>query len=345
MSVTYCGLDVGSSTCHVAGKTKDGDLVADQKFDTQADRIRQVFEKIPGEVHVHMEASELAGWVRQILRSCPRVQRILVSNPKENSWIAKDANKNDRRDARKLADLLRSGLADDHEVYYPDDPDRAVFKQIVQHYEKLTRQESQLKMQIKSRLRQHGVIARGGTVYTPKGRVAFVEQVPSPPAREMLAQLFTLLDRTLEGQKAAHALMRKTSKRYAEIARFDEVPGVGLITACRFCAYVQTPDRFGSKRKLWRYCRLGIAKRSSDDSPVSREALDWNGIGSLKDVSRKAFEGAMRTRKDNLFKRAYRASVQRTGNQTHARLSTQRKIVAVLRALWKEGTRYQDDKG
>lgn len=345
MDVTYCGLDLGSRTCHVVGKTKDGDRVADQKFNTEAHRIREVFEKIPGELHIHLEASELAGWVRQILRGCPRVQRILVSNPKENSWIAKDANKNDRRDAGKLADLLRSGMADEHAVYYSDDPDRAVFKQIVQHYEKLTRQESKLKMQIKSRLRQQGVIARGETVYTREGRPAFVEQVPSPPAREMIVQLFTLLDRTLEGQKAARTLMQKTSKRYPEIARFDEVPGVGLITACRFSAYVQTPDRFTSKRKLWRYCRLGISMRSSDGSPVSRQALDWNGIGSLKDGSRKAFEGAMRTRKDNLFKRAYRASVQRTGNETHARLSTQRKIVAVLRALWKEGTRYQDDKG
>jgi len=345
MDVTYCGLDVGSSTCHVVGKTKDGDRVADRKFDTQADRIREVFEKIPGEIHVHLEASELAGWVRQILRSCPRIRRVLVSNPKENSWIAKDANKNDRRDAGKLADLLRSGLADAHAVYYSDDPDRAVFKQIVQHYEKLTWQESKLKMQIKSRLRQQGVLARGETVYTPEGRTAFVQQVLSPPAREMIGQRFTLLDRTLEGQKEAYAWMRKTSKRYPEIVRFDEVPGVGLITACRFSAYVQTPDRFGSKRKLWRYCRLGIAKRSSDGSPVSRQALDWNGVGSLKDVSRKAFEGAMRTRKDNLFQRAYRASVPRSGNPTHARLSTQRKIVAVLRALWKEGTHYQDDKG
>lgn len=319
MAVTYCGLDVGSSTCHVVGKSQEGTVVADQKFNTEADRIREVFDKIPGEIHVHLEAAELAGWVRRLLRSCPRVQRILVSNPKENSWIAKDANKNDRRDAAKLADLLRAGLADSHAVYYSDDPERSLFKEIVQHYEKLTRQESRLKMQIKSRLRQQGVIARGEGVYSSEGRGAFLDRAVSPPAREMLVQLFTLLDHALEGQKAARTLLRKISKRYPEIARFDEVPGIGLIGACRFSAYVQDPHRFGSKRKLWRYCRLGISMRSSDGSPVSRQALDWNGVGSLKDVSRKAFEGAMRKRGDNLFKRAYRASVQRTGNVTHAR--------------------------
>lgn len=345
MEPTYCGLDLGSSTCHVVGKTKDGEPVANQKFDTQAPRIREVFQEIPGKLHVHLEASELAGWVRQILRSCPRVERVVVSNPKENSYIAKDANKNDRRDAGKLADLLRWGSAEKHAVYYSDDPDRTLFKQSVQHYEKLTRQESQLKMRIKSRLRQQGVIARGETVYTSEGRTAFLQRVPSPLAREMIGQLFALLDQTLEAQKAAHALMRKASKRYPEIARFDAVPGVGLITACRFSAYVQDPHRFGSKRKLWRYCRLGISMRSSDGNPVSRQALDWNGVGSLKDVSRKMFNGAMVKRGDNLFKRAYRASVQRTGNETHARLSTQRKIVAVLRAMWKEGTEFQDDKG
>lgn len=343
MAVVYVGLDVASSTCHVVGKDKDGTVIVDQKFETKEPKLIEVFEAIPGEVHVHLEASELTGWIRGLLRG--RVVRIVVSDSKASAWIANDARKNDRLDAGKLADLLRMGLAEKHEVYYSDDADRAVFKQLVQHYDRVTRQRACLKVQIKAGLRVQGVIARGQAVYTPKGRSAFVKEVRSEAAREAIGQLYTLLDHLGSTQKAARKLLRKESARYPEIARFDQAPGVGFIGACRFSGYVQTPHRFGSKRKLWRYSRLGITDRSSDDKPISRQALDWNGNGTLKDMSRKAFEGAMKTRGDNMFKRAYRKSLQRTQNKDHARLSTQRKILAVLRAMWKEGTDYQDDKG
>lgn len=118
-----------------------------------------------------------------------------------------------------------------------------------------------------------------------------------------------------------------------------------MIGAARFAAYIQTPHRFSSKRKLWRYCRLGITERSSDGKRLGPRRLDRTGLGCLKDVSRKAFMGALRTRSDNAFKRSYQQTLARTHNATHARLTTQRKILAVLRAMWKGGTVYQDNKG
>jgi len=110
-----------------------------------------------------------------------------------------------------------------------------------------------------------------------------------------------------------------------------------LIGAARFSASIQTPDRFSSKRKLWRYCRLGITERSSDGKRLGPKRLDHTGLGRLKDVSRKAFISALHTRSDNAFKRSYQRALARTHNATHARLTTQRKILAVLRAMWKGG--------
>ncbi|MCA1603047.1 MAG: IS110 family transposase [Acidobacteria bacterium] len=109
---------------------------------------------------------------------------------------------------------------------------------------------------------------------------------------------------------------------------------MGPIGACRFSAYVQTPHRFSSKRKLWRYCRLSVSFRSSDGKPLRYPKLDRAGCGRLKDVSRKAFEAARQTKEGNSFKRAYSEALERTHNETHARLSVQRKIVSTLRAMW-----------
>ena len=64
------------------------------------------------------------------------MKRVLVSNPKSTAWIAKDSHKSDSVDSSKLADLLRMGLVEKHQVFYPDDAQFAMFKQVVQLYEK-----------------------------------------------------------------------------------------------------------------------------------------------------------------------------------------------------------------
>jgi transposase len=343
MVKVYVGLDMGSSGFHQVAMDKEKVVLRDRKFDTTESNLIRAFEDIKGEVHVHLEAGELAAWVRRVLKN--RVKRVVVGHPKSSAWIAKDPLKRDRLDAFKLADLLRTDQV--HEVYYADEDHRTVFKQMVQHYDDVTSQEVRLKNKIKSAFREQGVIAKGAEVYTGEGRDKFLAVVPSAAAREAITQLYELLDVTLKAQKSARKLMKRESERYPEVARFDEVPGLGVVSACRFSAYVQTPHRFSGKRKLWRYCRLGITDRQSDGKPLGRQALDWNGNGRLKEMSRTVFLAAMKKADDNLFKRTYRGTLQRTHDETHARLTTQRKILAVLLAMWKGGTKYQDkvDKG
>ena len=134
MTKVYVGLDVGSSSCHLIGLNMDGTVLVDRKIDTGEANLVSAFESIRGETHVHLEASELAAWIRRILRG--RVVGITVSHAKTNAWIGKDPKKTDEVDAFKLADLLRMGRI--HEVYYPKEEERAIFKQVVQHYEDVT---------------------------------------------------------------------------------------------------------------------------------------------------------------------------------------------------------------
>lgn len=341
MAKVYIGLDVGSSTCHLVAMDREGTVVEDRKFDTGESKLIEVFEAIKGELHVHLESTDLAGWIRRVLK--PRVTRVVVGHAKSSAWIAKDPLKNDRLDAYKLADLLRMNKV--HEVYYSDEDHRTVFKQVVQNYDDLTRQVIRIKNKIKSRLRVQGVIVRGQEVYRPEDRGEILAQVRSEVASEAIGQLCDLLDSTVKAQQRALKLMNRESDRYPEIKRFKEVPGVGPVGASRFSAYIQTPHRFSNKRKLWRYSRLGITDRRSDGKPLGRQALDWNGNGRLKDLSYRAFLGAVGRGKDNQFKRAFRQSLARTHDKTHARLTIQRKILATLLAMWKGDTRYQDDKG
>lgn len=336
----YAGLDVGSRTCHLVAVDPQGSVVADRKFVTSEKGLIRAFESLKGKVHVHLEAGELARWIRQVLSG--RVAGVIISDPRSLAWISKDPLKRDRLDAYKLAELLRMGRT--HPVYYSQDDHRALFKQLVKHYDDLTRQEVRLKVKIKGRFREQGVIAQKKDVYRIEGRKPWLDRVRAPLAREAILQLYSVLDETLARRKDALRLVKREAERYPEIARFQQVPGVGLLGASRFSAYVQTPHRFSSKRKLWRYCRLGVTDRSSDGKPLGRRRLDWNGNGALKDMSRSAFMAALRSKADNAFKRFYARSLRTTHDGRHARLSTQRKILSVLRALWLRGESYDDER-
>ena len=136
--------------------------------------------------------------------------------------------------------------------------------------------------------------------------------------------------------------MLRAAQALPEISIIRTAPGIGPISACRFSAYVHSPQRFSSTRKLWKYCRLSVSHRSSNGKPLRRPRIDRSGCGRLKDVSRKAFEAALRRKDNNGFQRAYYRALEQTHDATHARLTVQRKIVSTLRAMWINQTPYSD---
>lgn len=341
MARLYVGLDLGSRHVEQVVMRLNGTVIKKRRFATSESKLREAFADLHGEVQVHMEAGELAPWVREVIK--PYAKSITISHARDNAWIAKDPNKHDSVDAFKLADLLRMNRV--HPVYYSDDRGRRDFKQLVQHYDDLTAQEVALKAMIKSRLRTQGVIVHNAAPFTENGCKQVLTCVTSAEIRGAIRQLYKVLVHTLETRDQAYAAMVKAGRRFPEIKLFQEVPGIGPIGAARFSAYVQTPHRFSNKRKLWRYCRLGVAYRSSDGLRLSHPKLDRAGCGPLKDVARKAFQAAVNSQKDNQFKRAFEKALVSTHDKTHARLTVMRKIVSVLRAMWLTNSPYQDELG
>lgn len=151
----YVGLDLGSSRCQQTVINEDDSLVWPRIVPTSEQALRNAFADLGAEASVHMEAGELAAWVRSIIK--PLVGRVVVSHPRSLAWIAKDSNKTDAVDARKLAKLLRLGRV--HEVYCETDNKRLTFKHLVTQYEQMSREQARQKSKIKARLRTLGIIA------------------------------------------------------------------------------------------------------------------------------------------------------------------------------------------
>jgi len=336
----YVGLDLGSSFCWQSIIGADGAVRSSRVVRTGEQQLRDAFAGFEGEVRVHMEAGELADWASSVI--APLVSGVVVSHPRSLAWIGKDSVKDDRVDAGKLAELLRLNRV--HEVYCERDGERRVFRHLVTHQEQASREQARRKSKIKARLRTLGVIRKDSALFTTAGQSELLESIEQPEIKQMIAQSFDVLNRMIGCEGEARRAMLEYAKRFPEVRLLQTAPGIGAVTACRFVGYLQTPRRFSNKRKLWRYCRLGITRRESNGKRLSHPRLDSAGVGSLKDVSRKAFEAARRCKGDNSFKRCYEQSLENTKNAVHARLATQRKILACLRAMWIANRPYRDDR-
>ena len=187
--------------------------------------------------------------------------------------------------------------------------------------------------------RHWGIIdVAGEAVYTIKKRHDYISQVKHPEIRRQLNRLYSVMDKVEGIQEQALRAVKQLGRKYPEIKEFMKIPGIGVVGAHIFNAYIQTPFRFADKRKLWRYCRMGITDRSSDGKQLGYKRLDPSGISELKALTYMAWMSAMRG--NNEVKEFYSSSLRRTFDRVHARLNTQRKIIAVMYGIWKSGEQY-----
>lgn len=322
----------------MAAREESGELLERRTFKTSRKGIIAGVARYGFETAVMMEEGEMAGWAYRTL--LPYVEQVIVCDPRRNAWIAKGKNKNDEVDAEKLSELLR--IKSFTPVYHTMDEEIAAFKAAVKHYEEATERAARQMVQIKARFRTNGVFPEGKMVYGTPGRCEYLFKVDNSSIRLILAQEYDLLD-YLTGKKAeAMALVVKMSHEFPVIERFKKIPGVGPVLAARFVAYVQDPNRF-NRSGLWKFSCLGVVTRISDGVSLGRQYLDKSGVSQMKDLSRKAFDGAMRTRDRNGIQIYFKRSHRKCGNLDHARLSTQRKILSMMNAMWRDDTGYSDE--
>lgn len=335
----YLGLDAHTRSCVLVATDSSGHVVSTKEFSTsEAGLIHHIHEIAAHEKYLAVEESSLARWIAGALRS--HVTELVVCDPCQNALISRSGNKNDVEDAHKLCRLLRMGEL--RPVYHSDVSHRVDFKIAVQQYLSFREDRASVKKQIKAKYQQAGVVRTVGTkLFHSTQRSHYLRQLPSKTRREIVANLYSSLDATGALRKKARAAMIKLGRRYPEISQFQRMPGIGVVGAHVFSAFIQNPHRFATKQRLWRCCRLGVIKRSSAGKPLAYNRLDRSGRGPLKAVSHQCYVSALRTKEPNEVSRFYEASLRRTGNPLHARLNTQRKVLLVLWTIWKNDVSYQ----
>lgn len=339
VKTVYIGIDLHSKTSTIGYMNHDGEYIGQHRVQTTATNLINEIVKIPGQVKkLTLEQGNMAFWAADLLQGY--VDELIVCDPRRNALIYEGENKDDVTDTTDLCTLLRLNKLT--EIWRPKQlGTRRVFFYQVKEYHRLTKALAIHKRQFQDTLRHWGINVKLTEKHYKRPDELLSDVSPSLLAEELSEKIDVIqfMEKRKERQLGR---VRQTGKRFWEIAEFMKIPGVGPVGAHTFSGYLQTPHRFRRAGQLIKFCKLAVRKFTSDGKPVRSERLSKSGHGRLKNLAHIAWKSSIKSA--NEVSRYYEAVLSKSGNEDHARLATQRKILITMWALWRKGTPYDPTK-
>jgi transposase len=334
----FIGVDVHCQFCEVAAVNASGKLIHRGRCPTTIPALVEALEKVPRPRCVVIEEGPLADWLGRNLR--PRVEEMVISEPRRNRLIARDGDKDDPLDAEKLAQLVRGGYV--KAVHHGDSLQRAIFKQHVGLYHDAVRQRVRAALRISSLFRRHGVFVREKAFVDAADRPALLERLP--PSRTLAADLRWLWKGYDVMAFVEAKMRRRLVKRAREVEvmrRWVALPGIAWVRAATLYVWLDTPWRFRSKSALWKYLGIGLERRRSGNGP-ERWGVPPMVNRALKSTILGAAKAAV-AQDDNPFADQYRRWIQAGLSPKLARRNVARSLAATVWGLWKNGSAYRPE--
>jgi len=340
MATYHIGADVDSRITELA--VLGGRRLRHFRVPTAIPPLREVLNSIGGKKVLIIEEGPMADWLCRNLR--PAVSEMVVCDPRRNKLICQDGDKTNRIDARKLAELGRAGML--RPVYHSDSQDRICLKQWVSLYVDRVGQAVREVNKLRARCRMWGVRPPRGALRNPPVRTPWLAKLDGGLAGQ-LRLLFLAFDTMTEIVARCRRELARRAKAYEIVARWQAMPGVGLIRAVTFLAYMDTPWRFASRKKVWRYCGVGLQRFASGTDKRGREKtgslrLAWSANKRLKNVVMGATMSAIH-QGDNVIAMGYHQRIRDGMSEGNARHSLARKQLDRMMAMWKTGGAYAPD--
>lgn len=284
---------------------------------------------------VGLEAGPLSQWLHAGLRELGYAV-VLLETRQANAVLQAMGNKTDRKDARGLAQLLRTG-------WYREVHAKSAAAQDVRALLTARRQVLSSLVQVENSIR--GLLKTVG-VRLAKGR----RRELAARARAAAAAM-PLLAEGIDGLLAGHATLEREAarltKRVMALARQDPavrrlmtVPGVGAVTALAFVATVDDPARFQRSRSVGAH--LGLTPRRYQSGETDRGGrISKCGDGLLRSL---LFEAATvlltRVQCWSSLKGWGMAIAKRRG-LWRARVAVARKLAVILHRMLADGTEFR----
>ena len=335
-------MDTHSQTTDICVKTRANGPGKRYRVKTTIPEIAGVIEQVPRPRELVFEEGPLAGWLLRNLRT--RVEQAVSCDPRKNALIAKDGDKDDPIDASKLCDLYLGGFT--RSVHHAESVAREVAKEAVGLYHERVSHRVAQANKVMGLLKRWGIMAREKD-FKDKGKedrekllVALGESAASQLAAGHVRLLWRSYDEALLEEERLHREVVKLAQQEEVVVRWQQIPGIGWIRGMTLLVYLDTPWRFKSKRKLWKYMGVGLTREHSGSGPAWVH-VDRGANQMLKGAIIGAAETVILHKCGELYRR-YERWREEGQSFKNARRNVARDIATVGWAMWKTGRDYDE---
>jgi len=300
----YCGVDFHARSQTIAYCNSIDGEVQIKQLDHRADDLRQFYSQLPGKFIVGLETCGTSRWFEQLIEELGG--EVWIGHASDVRRFAKRRQKNDRRDAELILDLLLKG--DFPRIHQRSAQSNEVLRQL-RYRHRLVRMTTMIKNSLQAMAKGAGVSerlnlsSRGG-----KQRLltAPMSEVQSQQRRQWL-DLLEVLGQRIRGVESWLSGQAADDQR---AMRLRTHPGIGLMTAMCLVHTLEPISRFANQRKVVAYAGLEPMERSSGEKKRYL-AISKEGSTLLRYLLGEAAQSAARA--DEELQRMYKRLVVRRG--------------------------------
>jgi len=333
----YVGLDIHTQRIAFCVLSDKGQLV--QRGQVRGlDEVLRILEALPDRFEVCYEASCGYGHYHDLLQ--PLAARVVVAHPGRLRLIFRSRDKNDRKDAERLAKLLY--LGETPAVHVPSQEVRT-WRELINCRGQVIAKRTRAKNALRALLRGAGVVPPRHPALWTKAGLSWLRQLELPTPSQQLRRdlLLEEIETLLRQVRRIEQQLNQQAQHTPAVAQLRSIPGVGIRTAEAVAAFVDDPDRFRNAKAVGRY--FGLV-------PCQDQSGDRNRLGHITRegapvVRQLVAEAAWQARRRSPTVRAYFERVQRGDPQRKkiALVATAHYLVRVMWALLERGSTWEEN--
>src|SRR6266446_8482230 len=331
------GLDLGDRSSWYCVLDETGEVLLEQKLSTIPKTMREVFGEMPRS-RIALETGMHSPWVSRLLSKLGH--EVIVANARKVRLIGESRKKDDRLDAQTLARLARI----DPELLYPVKHRSAQAQAdltLIRARAGLVRARTGLVNTARGLAKSYGERLRG---CNPRNMNPEKAEGLSPELQAALAPLLAAIEALSERIHEYNEQIEKIAREsYPQVARLEQVKGVGTLIALTYMLTLEDPHRFRKSRDVGCYVGLQPGRRNSGQSEpqlhISKEGDPYlrtllvqgahhilGPFGADSDLRRWGLKLAERGGKNG---------------KKRAVIATARKLAVLLHRLWVSGEAYE----
>ncbi|MFY9620860.1 MAG: IS110 family transposase [Pyrinomonadaceae bacterium] len=256
----YCGVDFHARQQTVCSlTTEDGVMSTHELKHQNKAELKAFYAQFSGPVLVGLEASGYSPWFEQLLEELGH--EVWLGDATEIRRRARRRQKNDRRDAELILDLLLHG--EFPRIHRPSVTSREILR-MLRYRHKLVQMRTIIKNSLQALSIQSGLSLRA-KLFTRAGLAQLQSVTMSPMMQyqreQWLAALEPLNQRILE----AVTWLEQKAAGDERVERLRTHPGIGLLTALGLVHTLEPIARFSNQRKVAAYVGFDPKERSSGE--------------------------------------------------------------------------------